>query len=257
MPTPSRSNHSNSPRLSIANNQNAVLALLPQRDFDRLLPNLEPCDFPFMHGLYEPLEPMRFLYFLQEGVASIVAPMENGSEVEVGMVGPEGFVGGSLLLGVDRSPNRTFIQMPGAGHRVKPDVLLRFFNEVGKIQEGLMRAMQAYSIQVEQTAACNRIHSVEERLARWLLMTHDRMGLVADNPPVPITHELMARMLGARRSTVTIAAGILQRAEFIRNQRGLVKIVDRKGLESVACECYDTVSEECQRLMRNGGDGRL
>ena len=242
---------------SPGNNRNAVLAMLPRRDFSRLLPHLEPMTFGFMEMLYEPWEPMHYLYFLQQGVASIVAPMENGSEVEVGMIGAEGVVGASLLMGVDRSPHRTFIQLPGTGHRIKSDVLINQFRQSSKLQECLMRAMHAYSTQVHQTAACNRVHSVEERLARWLLMSHDRMGSHNGNPPVPITHELMARMLGARRSTVTIFAGILQRANFIQYQRGLVHILDRKGLEGVACECYDTVRSESDRLMRIDGDGSL
>lgn len=243
-------------KLSLATNINAVLALLPKRDFDRLLPHLQAVELGFMETLYEPLERMRYLYFLQDGVASIVAPFENGSEVEVGMVGPEGVVGGSLLMGVDRGPNRTFIQLPGRGHRIKAEAMLRLFNENGTIQQSLLHAVQAYSVQVEQTAACNRAHNIEERLARWLLMSHDRMGDRAENPPVPITHELMSRMLGARRSTVTIAAGLLQRGNFIRYQRGLVKIMDRKGLEDVACECYSIVRTEADRLMRNGSEGR-
>lgn len=252
MPTPS---FRTSP-LEQGNNKNAVLAMLPAREFKLLAAQLEPVDLGFMDMLYEPHEAMSHAYFLQHGVSSIVAPMENGSEIEVGMIGNDGFLGGSLLLGVDRSPNRTFIQLPGAGHRIKADAMLRLNRTEAKIQESLMRAMQAYSVQVAQTAACNRIHSVEERLARWLLMNHDRMGDRNTNPPVPITHELMARMLGARRSTVTIAAGLLERAEFIRHQRGLVHIIDRQGLESVACECYDAVRTEYERLMRNG-DGRL
>ena len=248
MPTPLARNAP----LSQAENRNAVLAMLPAREFKLVAEQLETVEFSFLDMMYEPFDPIHYIYFLQRGVASVVNPMENGSEIEVGMIGNDGVLGSSVLLGVDRTPSRTFIQLPGGGHRIKSEVMRRFYDENSLVRDTLMRGMHAYTVQVAQTAACNRAHSVEERLARWLLMTHDRMPNHNGNPPVPITHELMARMLGARRSTVTIAAGILQKGNFIHYQRGLVTIVDRHGLENVSCECYDSVRTEYERLFKNG-----
>jgi len=257
-------------------NKNGVLALLPPREFKLLAAELEPMDLGFLDMLYEPHEPIRHIYFLQQGIASVVTPMENGSEIEVGMIGREGFVGKAVLLATDRTPNRTFVQLPGAGHRIKSEVLLELVNanqtirdtllflvqlpgEAWKmkaevlrqefrkdpaLQKNILRYMHATFAQISQTALCNRLHTVEERLARWLLLCYDRMN----GQQITLTHEMLGKMLGTRRSTVSLAAATLQQAGMVTYNRGRISLKDRKGLMRVSCSCYAMVKKQFEGL---------
>lgn len=212
---------------------------------ERLEPHLAPVNFKRNKLLYEAGEPVKTVYFLEDGICSLVATMQNGNTVEVGIIGRDNFVGLSAVLGTERAVNRSFIQLPGAGFSIKADILAEQSSDSSvQLRLGLQRGTQALLAQTAQTAACNRVHELEERLARWLLMCHDRV----ETDLLPITHEFLAMMLGTRRSTVTVAAGMLHKAGLIEYARGHVKIISRRGLEEVACECYPIVHQEYLRL---------
>jgi CRP-like cAMP-binding protein len=170
--------------------------------------------------------------------------MENGSTVEVGLIGRDGVVGLPEALGSGQAANRTFIQLPGTGFSLKAKTLLQLAESSSQMRSCLQRATQAYLAQTAQTAACNRVHELEERLARWLIMCSDRL----QSDQVPITHEFLAMMLGTRRSSVSIAAGILHKSGLIAYSRGSVLIQDREGLTRAACECYQSVQQLYERL---------
>jgi CRP-like cAMP-binding protein len=224
--------------------QNRVLALLPAAEIKRLSPHLSPVTLKMDRTLQEQGQAIDTVYFLENGVCSIVVTMESGNTVEVGIIGREGFVGLPAVLGTRQSPNRAFMQIAGHGYSVKAKVLQEQAEESNELRILLQRAVQGMLVQTSQTAACNRVHELDERLARWLLMCQDRM----QSDQIPITHEFLAMMLGTRRTSVTVAAGALHKAGLIAYSRGLVTIQNRKGLESAACECYRVVHEEFVRL---------
>jgi CRP-like cAMP-binding protein len=224
--------------------RNRVLALLPAEDLQRLAGHLSPQIFKSKRGLHETGILIDAVYFLEDAISSVVVTMQNGSTVEVGLIGRDGVVGLSAVMGNGRSANRTFIQVPGTGYMLKAKVLREHAEASPDLRSCLNLAMQGYLVQTAQTAACNRIHELEERLARWLLMCSDRL----QTDCIRITHEFLATMLGTRRSSVTVAAGILHKAGFIEYSRGNVTIQDRKGLVQAACECYRFVHEEYVRL---------
>jgi CRP-like cAMP-binding protein len=170
--------------------------------------------------------------------------MENGSSVEVGFIGREGFVGTAAVLDSGSSPNRYFMQVPGYGYRIKAKVLRELADTCAPLRLCLLRAVQGLLVQTAQTAACNRLHNLEERLARWLLMCRDRV----QSDQILVTQEFLATMLGTRRSSVTVAAGMLQKAGLITSTRGRVAILDHAGLADAACECYQVVHDEYVRL---------
>ena len=170
--------------------------------------------------------------------------MQNGNTVEVGVIGIDGVVGLPILLGTGPGPGRTFIQIAGSGYRVKADTLKEEFERPGELRRSLQRYVQGFLVQSAQTAACNRLHNIEERLARWLLACRDRTS----SDQLRLTHDFLGQMLGAPRSTVTLAAGLLHRAGMIDYKRGVVTIKDRPALEASACECYRIVRDEFQRL---------
>jgi CRP-like cAMP-binding protein len=184
------------------------------------------------------------VYFLEEGICSVVVTMETGNTVEVGITGRDGFVGLPALLGTRHSPNRSFIQIPGHGFSVKAKVLQQQSEASSELRLRLQRVVQRMLVQTAQTAACNRVHELEERLARWLLMCQDRV----QSDQIPITQEFLAMMLGTRRTTVTVAAGMLHKAGLIAYSRGHVTIQNREHLEHAACECYRIIREEYVRL---------
>jgi CRP-like cAMP-binding protein len=205
---------------------------------------LLPVVLPRNLTLHEPGEHVDTVYFLEAGICSIVAMMENGITVEVGSIGRDGFVGAPVVLGVDHSPNRCFMQIPGHGFKVKAKILVEQCETSLQLRLCLLRSVQGTIVQTAQTAACNRVHGLHERLARWLLMHGDRV----QSDRVLITHEFLANMLGTRRSTVTVAAGVLQKAGLISHTRGHMTIENHSGLVDAACECYTVVHEEYVRL---------
>jgi CRP-like cAMP-binding protein len=223
--------------------QNRLLAALPRQEYERLAPHLQKVSFEQGQSLYEPNEPIKYAYFSLSGVTSMIVTTRDGSTVEIGLVGREGFVGYQPLLGMKSAPNGAITQIPGHALRINSETLKEAFDRVGRLQAILHRHIQSQIVQMAQGAACNRLHEVNERLARWLLMMHDR----AEADKLPLTHEFLSQMLGANRATVSLTAGIFQQAGLIRYARGIVTILSREGLENIACECYSIVKEEFDR----------
>lgn len=224
--------------------RNRILASLPKSELALLAPHLSPITLAQTQTLLDAGQKAEYAYFLESGLASVVTTMQSGSSVEVGVVGMEGVIGLPVLLGTESLPNRTFIQIPGAGLRIKACHLQEAFERPGKLRQKLQRFLQAHLVQASQTAACNRLHEIAERLSRWLLMCQDR----TESDDLQITHQSLADMLGTPRSTVTLAARMLQKAGLVDYSRGHMKIQNRKGLEDAACECYRTIRNECDRL---------
>lgn len=224
---------------------NVILLSLPDEEYNLLRPHLEPVDLPQYEIFHEPGEKIDFAYFLNEGMTSLVALSVDGRSVEVGIVGKEGMVGMSLMVGILRGTFRAIMQMAGNGSRIRSEVFQAILPCASTLRSELSRFALMQGIQVAQLAACNRLHEIDQRLARWLLMCQDRM----DSQLLPLTHEFLAQMLGTGRPSVTLAAGALESSGLIENMRGTVKILNRKGLEKAACECYGVV----QHL--NGGLG--
>jgi CRP-like cAMP-binding protein len=239
--------------VAISNHNNLILAALPKRENERLASRLEPILLPQGHTLLSAGRKMEYAYFLEAGLASIVTTMKSGKSVEAGIVGIEGMVGLPVLLGTDRMPNRTFMQIPGRALRVRADFLRREIERGGVLRQKLQHYLQAHLAQVSQTAACNRLHEIPQRLARWVLMCQDR----TNSDQLQITHQSLGDMLGAPRPTVTMAAGILHRMGALQYSRGKVRILNRKCLEDTACECYRIIKVECERLdvLPAGADG--
>lgn len=224
--------------------RNRLLRAFPAEDYAWLAPHLSSVALNLNDVLAEANEPFRHVHFVESGCVSVVNTVAGGT-VEVGTVGNEGIGGLPVFLGTGSVPSRTFVQIPGEARRISADA----FAEAANTRPGIRRVMnlytQAFLCQVAQTAACNRAHKLEERCARWLLMTHDRMEGAAT---FPLTHQFLAFMLGVRRSGVTIAAGALQQAGIIRYTRGKITVTDRGGLEEASCECYEIVLQEFNRL---------
>jgi CRP-like cAMP-binding protein len=214
--------------------KNALLLAIPDREFGLLRPHLEYLELPHHQILQEPGQKIEYAYFLNHGMVSLVILTSDGRSVEVAIVGNEGMVGTSLAVGLNRGPHRAIIQISAGGFRVKSELLGEVLSRTPELRLIMNRYVLIQGLQVAQIAACNRLHEVEQRLARWLLMCQDRIG----SEELPMTHEFLAQMLGTGRPSVSLAAGILQRAGMIENIRGTVKIVNRKGLEGSSCECY-------------------
>jgi CRP-like cAMP-binding protein len=225
--------------------RNRLLAALPPADFGRLAASLTPVTLPLKQNLFEANEPIGAAYFIETGMASYMAYLMNGDAIEVGLIGSEGMVGMPLILGVDSAPAGAIIQMEGTALRISPAALRQAFNESEAVRSLLLRYMQALYTQVSQTAVCNGNHALEERLARWLLMAHDRAAI----DHFPMTHEFMALMLGVRRAGVTVTAGSLKQAGIINYTNGSMTILDRPTLEKASCECYGTVQRHFEQLL--------
>ncbi len=219
---------------------NRLLATLPKKDYQRLLPELEQVTLPFSKILYEPGQRIRHIYFPNDSIVSLLSEVATSATLEVGMVGNEGLTGISVFLGVNESRNRAVVQGAGTAMRMKAAGLRRKANGDGSLHRLLRRYTQSLLTQVSQSAACNRFHLVDARLARWLLMTRDRLA----TDQFRVTQEFMSNMLGVRREGVTLAASALQRNKLISYSRGIVKILDRVRLEAVSCECYRIIKDE-------------
>jgi CRP-like cAMP-binding protein len=226
-------------------NQNHLLAALPAAEFERLSPHLELVPLPLGEILYEPGGQLQHAYFPTTCIVSLHYVMESGASSESAGVGNEGVVGMALFMGGDSTPSSAVVQTAGHAYRLASELLKREFNRAGLMQGLLLRYTQALITQMSQTAACNRHHTVEQQLCRWLLLTLDRVP----QRELIMTQELVARMLGVRREGITAAARDLQNAGFIRYRRGHIAVVERSGLETRACECYAAVKKELSRLL--------
>jgi CRP-like cAMP-binding protein len=225
--------------------QNRLLAALPSAVFTRWLPQLEPVDLPLARVLYESGVALDHLYFPTTSIISLLYVMENGASAEIGVVGNEGAVGISLFMGGQTTPSRAVVQSGGDGFRLRAAVLMEEFNQGGPVLHLLLRYTQALITQMAQTAVCNRHHSLDQQLCRWLLLSLDRLN----SNQLVMTQELIANMLGVRREGVTEAAGRLQQAGLISYRRGQITVLNREGLEQRSCECYAVVSKEYERLL--------
>ena len=223
--------------------QNAILFALPRKERDLVLSKSLLQTLPARTVLAESGEPIETCYFLISGVVSIIQVMSDGKSVEVGLTGKEGFVGLPIVVGYSTSPTRAIIQIEAQAYKISAKDMKIVLRDCPGLEESLHRYSQELSIQAAQIAACNRLHEVEERLARWLLMSQDRV----EASTFPLTQEFISHMLGTRRASVTVAAGILQKAGLINYTRGLVTIEDRAGLESASCECYEGINRQIQR----------
>jgi CRP-like cAMP-binding protein len=223
---------------------NRLLAALPADELDRLRPHLERRRYDVKELVHRPGEPIEAVVFPTTGVFSLVTSMADGTTMEVATVGDEGMVGVPVFLGDVSSPLTVYSQIPGEALCLPAAKLRSFVRDGSRLHDLLLRYVQALFILTAQSVACNRLHSVQQRCARWLLMCHDR----THTDEFPLTQEFMAQMLGIRRASVTEAAGQLQGAGLIRYQRGVITILDRPGLERASCECYGIIRAEFDRL---------
>lgn len=223
--------------------ENELLLNLPDKECQVIYPQLVFMPLRTHDVLNEAGAPIRHVYFMNSGLASVLNVMADGKSVEVGLTGKEGFVGLPLIVGFASSGSRVIIQIEASGFRLGAGALLEVLRKCRTLERRLHRYSQQLAAQSAQVAACNRLHGVDERMARWLLMSQDRVG----SDQVPLTQEFLAHMLGTRRSSVTVAASILQRAGLIDYTRGQLSIVDRKGLEEASCECYRALVQQGAR----------
>jgi CRP-like cAMP-binding protein len=218
---------------------NKVLLSTPANEYQLMRPYLEYIDLPSHRSLHEPTQSIEFVYFLNRGMVSQVVVTKDGRTVEVGVVGNEGYVGAGLAVGLSRSSVREVIQIAGDGFQMLGNELGRILRLAPQLQMILGRHTGLQGMQVAQTAACNRLHDIQQRLSRWLLMTQDRVGSGA----LPITHDFIATMMGTDRSTVSVAASALQKKGIIEYVRGAVNVTNRRELEKSACECYTVIQQ--------------
>lgn len=222
---------------------NRILAALPRREYESIEPRLKLVRLELGANLYLPEQKIEYCYFVTCGVVSLLAALENGATVEAGVIGPEGMVGIAAILGADSTPNLALIQGEGQAMRISTPDLRAEFRNGGKLRDLILRYTHTLFTQVAQTAACNRLHSIEQRLARWLLLTQDRVV----SPEFVLTQDFLSRMLGVRRAGVSVAASTLRQAGLIDYRRGTMVVLDRKGLEHYSCECYRIVRDEYDR----------
>lgn len=239
-------------------NQNHLLAALPTSEFEPLAERLEWVTMPIGEMIYEPGRQLQHAYFPTTAIVSLHYVMATGASTETAGVGNEGVVGVSLFMGGDTTPSSAVVQTAGHAYRLERCLLKQEFDRAGSMQSLLLRYCQALMTQMSQTAACIRHHSVEQQLSRWLLLTLDRVP----SRELVMTQELVASMLGVRRESIALAAAKLQHAGFIRYRRGHIAVLDRRGLETSACECYGVVRQEMNRLLsdvlyRQGGGSEI
>jgi len=229
--------------------QNHLLAALPAEILERISPHLELISMPLGEVLYESGGQLQHVYFPTTAIVSLHYLLESGASAEIAGVGNEGVLGISLFMGGNTTPSLATVQTAGCGYRLKGRLIMEEFNRAGPMMRLMLRYTQALMTQISQTAVCNRHHSIEQQLCRWLLLTLDRLP----SQELTITQELIAGMLGVRREGITEAAGNLQRAGLISYRRGHITVLDRSGLESRVCECYNTVKKEFHRLLGDSG----
>ena len=223
---------------------NKILAALPPEEFDQIAAKCRRVHLNLGEILYIPEQKIEHVYFVESGVVSLLAALENGATVEAGVIGPEGMVGIAVILGADSTPNQALIQCEGDALRMSTADVRIEFGKDGKLRNLLLGYTHTLFTQVAQTAACNRLHSIEQRLARWLLLTQDRIG----RADFVLTQDFLSRMLGVRRAGVSVAASTLKQAGLIDYHRGTMMVTDRQGLENYSCECYGIVRHEYDRF---------
>jgi CRP-like cAMP-binding protein len=225
--------------------KNLLLSVLPDPEWERWMPQLERVDMPLGQVLYESGDTLKYMYFPLTAIVSLLYVMENGASAEIAVVGNEGLVGVSLFMGGESTSSRAVVQSAGAGCRIKANVMKQEFDKAGPVLHLLLRYTQALLTQMAQTAVCNRHHSLDQQLCRWLLLSLDRL----EGYELVMTQELIANMLGVRREGVTEGALNLQKDGLIRYARGHITVLNRKGLEARTCECYAVVKREYDRLL--------
>ena len=230
--------------------RNQILAALPPAERERLYPHLKRVEMPFGMVLYESGVVLRHIYFPVDSIVSLLYVLNNGASAEIAVVGNEGAVGVSLFMGGETTPSRAVVQSAGSAYRLSRARLKEEFNRHGQLLHVLLRYTQSLITQMAQTAVCNRHHALDQQLCRWLLLSLDRL----DSNELRVTQELIASMIGVRREGVTEAAGKLQRAGAINYKRGSIEVLDRRKLESMACECYEVVQCEFARLLPGSQD---
>lgn len=226
--------------------ENRLLSALPTEEYERLAPHLERVSLELSEILFRPDEPLRYVYFPENSIVSLLTDLSDGYGIEVGLVGSEGMAGISIVMGTDREPKVATVQGAGTALRLKAAVLRDEAKRGGALQTFLLRYAHALLSQISQSVVCNVRHRIEGRLARWLLMYHDRKGV----NEFKLTHEFIANMLGIRRAGVSMIANKLKRAGLIDYDRGMIRIVNRRGLEAITCECYAVVKAEFDSLYR-------
>ncbi len=225
--------------------KNFILRSLPPENYERLLPDLKPVRLVAGKIIYRPEETIEYVYFPDSAIISVVANTLSGQSAEAGVIGWEGMSGIDLLMGSDFTLNENIIQLPGDAYQIKAEIIKREFDRGGDFNRLVLGYIRLMILQISQTALCNRLHSVKERLARWLLMCHDRAGVDV----LPLTQEFLSIMLGTNRAAVTMAAITLRKTGYIKYSRGLISIKDRAGLEDFSCECYKIIKKEDDRRL--------
>lgn len=228
--------------------KNYLLAALPTDEFVRVKSKLELVSLKLGEVIYESGDKLLYIHFPTTAIISLLYIMENGSTAEIGVIGNDGVCGYALFLGGDSMANRAITQSAGEAYIMKAKDVKDEFALNGMFQKMLLRYTQAMMTQISQTAVCNRLHSVEEQLCRWLLLSHDRLN----SDTLVMTHDLISNMLGVRREGVTLASKKLQQKKLITNVRGTMVVIDREGLEAAVCECYKVVNDEYNRLLGRG-----
>lgn len=228
--------------------KNFLLGSLPDVELERIQSHLQPVSLKLGQVLYESGDKLNYVYFPTTAIVSLLYVMENGATAEIGVVGNDGVLGIALFMGGDTTPNRAVVQSAGEAFKMSAKDLKDEFTLGGVFHNLLLRYTQALITQISQTAVCNRLHSVEQQLCRWLLLSHDRL----DSDRLVMTHDLISNMLGVRREGITLAAKKLTARKLIKSVRGTMTILDRLGLEDAVCECYDVVNNEYNRLLGRG-----
>ncbi len=228
--------------------KNHLLAALPAVEFDRITTHLEPVSLKLGKVMHESGDKMEYVYFPTTAIMSLLYVMENGATAEIGIVGNDGILGVELFMGGETTTNRAIIQSAGDAFKMDTKSMKAEFTLGGVFQKMLLRYTQALMAQISQTAVCNRLHSVDQQLCRWLLLSHDRL----DSDKLVMTHDLISNMLGVRREGVTYAAQKLAKRDLIKNVRGSITVLNRMGLEDTVCECYRVVNTEYNRLLGLG-----
>lgn len=223
---------------------NHILNALSEEDYERLIPHLEQVDLPLSEIIYHPEETIKYLYFLNNGMSSVIATTPLGESVEIGVIGREGIIGVNVLLGISSTPHETLIQQAGEGWRLSTEAIKEEFNRSGALRNSILLFVHALMMQIGQTALCNRLHQIEQRLSRWLLICDDR----SDGETLTLRQEFLALMLGSNRPTVSLAAIALQSGGFIKYSRGKINIIDREGLEEFSCDCYQVIKPDYEVL---------